>query len=140
MRGPRGLVLDEVRGKLYSLNKLSSSLSVIDTNTLAVSSELALSSYDPMPAAIRAGRGYLFDARLSGNGTVSCGICHMDADNDGLAWDLGDPGGEMLTVLGANLSVHDTTPRPRSMHPMKGPMVTQTLRGLQNGDPFPLAR
>ncbi|MCX6857813.1 MAG: hypothetical protein NTV80_23250 [Verrucomicrobia bacterium] len=136
MRGPRGLVLDEVRGKLYSLNKLSSTLSVIDTNTLAVSSELALSSYDPMPAAIRAGRGYLFDARLSGNGTVSCGICHMDADNDGLAWDLGDPGGDMLTVLGANLSVHDTTPRPRSMHPMKGPMVTQTLRGMQNGDPF----
>jgi YVTN family beta-propeller protein len=129
-------VLDEVRGKLYSLNKLSSTLSVIDTNTLAVSSELALSSYDPMPAAIRAGRGYLFDARLSGNGTVSCGICHMDADNDGLAWDLGDPGGDMLTVLGANLSVHDTTPRPRSMHPMKGPMVTQTLRGMQNGDPF----
>lgn len=136
MRGPRGLVLDEVRGKLYSLNKLSSSLSVIDTNTLAVSSELSLSSYDPMPAAIRAGRGYLFDARLSGNGTNSCGICHLDADNDGLAWDLGDPGGEMLTVLGANLSVHDTTPRPRSMHPMKGPMVTQTLRGMQNGDPF----
>jgi YVTN family beta-propeller protein len=61
MRGPRGLVLDEARGKLYSLNKLSSSLSVIDTTTLAVSSELALSSYDPMPAAIRAGRGYLFD-------------------------------------------------------------------------------
>lgn len=136
MRGPRGLVLDEVRGKLYSLNKLSSSLSVIDTNTLAVSSELSLSSYDPMPTAIRAGRGYLFDARLSGNGTNSCGICHLDADNDGLAWDLGDPGGEMLTVLGANLSVHDTTPRPRSMHPMKGPMVTQTLRGMQNGDPF----
>lgn len=136
MRGPRGLVLDEVRGKLYSLNKFSSSLSVIDTNTLAVSSELALSGYDPMPTAIRAGRGFLFDARLSGNGTNSCGICHIDADNDGLAWDLGDPGGEMLTVLGANLSVHDTTPRPRSMHPMKGPMVTQTLRGMQNGDPF----
>jgi YVTN family beta-propeller protein len=136
MRGPRGLVLDEARGKLYSLNKLSSSLSVIDTNTLTVSSELALSSYDPMPAAIRAGRGYLFDARLSGNGTVSCGICHIDADNDGLAWDLGDPGGEMQTVLGANLSVHDLTPRPRVMHPMKGPMVTQTLRGMQNGDPF----
>lgn len=136
MRGPRGLVLDEARGKLYSLNKISSTLSVIDTTTLLVSSELLLSDYDPMPANIREGRGYLFDARLSGNGTVSCGTCHMDADRDGLAWDLGDPGGDMLTVLGANLSVHDTTPRPRVMHPMKGPMVTQTLRGMQNGDPF----
>jgi YVTN family beta-propeller protein len=136
MRGPRGLVLDEARGKLYSLNKISSTLSVIDTTTLQVSSEMALSDYDPMPANIREGRGYLFDARLSGNGTVSCGTCHMDADRDGLAWDLGDPGGDMLTVLGANLSVHDTTPRPRVMHPMKGPMVTQTLRGMQNGAPF----
>lgn len=136
MRGPRGLVLDEARGRLYALNKLSSSLSVIDTTTRVVSAELPLSDYDPMPASIREGRGYLFDARLSGNGTVSCGTCHMDADRDGLAWDLGDPGGNMLTVLGANLSVHDTTPRPRVMHPMKGPMVTQTLRGMQNGDPF----
>lgn len=136
MRGPRGLVLDEARGKIYSLNKLSSSVSVIDTTTLAIAAELALSSHDPMPRAIREGRGFLFDARLSGNGTMSCGICHIDADNDGLAWDLGDPGGEMLTVLGANLSVHDLTPRPRVMHPMKGPMVTQTLRGMQNGDPF----
>ncbi len=136
MRGPRGLVLDEARGLLYTLNKFSSSISVIDTSTLAISGELALSAYDPMPRAVREGRGYLFDARLSGNGTMSCGICHIDADNDGLAWDLGDPGGEMLTVLGANLSVHDTTPRPRVLHPMKGPMVTQTLRGMQNGAPF----
>lgn len=136
MRGPRGLVLDEARGKLYTLNKLSSSVTVIDTATLAVADEIALSGFDPMPRAIREGRGFLFDARLSGNGTVSCGICHIDADNDGLAWDLGDPGGEMQTVLGANLSVHDTTPRPRVMHPMKGPMVTQTLRGMQNNGPF----
>lgn len=136
MRGPRGLVLDEVRGRLYVLNKLSATLSVIDTVTATVTAELALSAYDPMPRAVREGRGYLFDARLSGNGTNSCGICHIDADRDGLAWDLGDPGGEMLTVLGANLSVHDTKPRPRVMHPMKGPMVTQTLRGMQNGAPF----
>lgn len=136
MRGPRGLVLDEARGRLYVLNKLAGTLSVIDTATRAVTGEQPLSSYDPMPRAIRAGRGYLFDARLSGNGTSSCGSCHIDADRDGLAWDLGDPGGEMVTVLGANLSVHDTTPRPRVLHPMKGPMVTQTLRGLQNGAPF----
>lgn len=136
MRGPRGLVLDEARGRLYVLNKLSNSLSVIDVSTLVVSSEWPLSDYDPMPASIREGRGYLFDARLSGNGTVSCGTCHLDADRDGLAWDLGDPGGEIQTVLGANLSVHDTTPRPRVLHPMKGPMVTQTLRGMQNGAPF----
>lgn len=136
MRGPRGLVWDEARGQLYVLNKLSSTVSVIDTQAESVVGEVRLSSYDPMPQEVRAGRGYLFDARLSGNGTVSCGTCHMDADRDGLAWDLGDPGGSLLTVMGANLSVHDLTKRPRVMHPMKGPMVTQTLRGMQNGAPF----
>ena len=34
---------------------------------------------------------------------ISCATCHLDADRDGLAWDLGDPGGEMATVMGANL-------------------------------------
>lgn len=136
MRGPRGLVLDEANERLFVLNKFSNSLFVINTRLLSVTAEITPINYDPMPRAVREGRGFLFDARLSGNGTVSCGICHIDADNDGLAWDLGDPGGELLAVLGANLSVHDTTPRPRVMHPMKGPMVTQTLRGMQNGDPF----
>jgi DNA-binding beta-propeller fold protein YncE len=136
MRGPRALALDEARGRLYVLNKISASLSAIDTGSGEVLAEVALGSRDPMPAALRAGRGFLFDARLSGNGTASCASCHLDADRDGLAWDLGDPGGEMTTVTGANLSAHDTTPRQRNMHPMKGPMTTQTLRGLSGGAPF----
>lgn len=136
MRGPRGLVLDEVRGRLYSLNKISSSVSVINTTGFTLESEVALGASDPIPALIRKGRGQLFDARLSGNGTNSCGMCHIDADRDGLAWDLGNPGGSMVTVFGANLSVHDTTPRPYDLHPMKGPMTTQTLRGMQQGAPF----
>lgn len=136
MRGPRGLALDAAGQRLFVLNKLSHTLSVVDTAGLAVTHEVKLARYDPTPRAIKAGRGFLFDARLSGNGTNSCGICHIDADRDGLAWDLGDPGGAMMTVLGANLSIHDTTPRPRVMHPMKGPMTTQTLRGMQDGAPF----
>ncbi len=136
MRGPRGLALDEASHRLFVLNKLSHTLSVVSTETLAVSHEIPISALNPTPPSVKAGRGYLFDARLSGNGTVSCGTCHFDADRDGLAWDLGDPGGQMMTVLGANLSVHDSTPRPRVMHPMKGPMTTQTLRGMQDGAPF----
>jgi hypothetical protein len=42
----------------------------------------------------------------------------------------------MATVLGKNLSAHDETPRNRFIHPMKGPMVTQTLRGMLGGAPF----
>jgi len=138
MRGPRGLALHPVTGRLYVLNKLRESISVVDTlaTTPAVNAEVSLSAHEPLPAEVKAGRGYLFDARLSGNGLVSCGICHIDADRDGLAWDLGVPDGALQTVLGANLSVHDTTPRTRVMHPMKGPMTTQTLRGLEGGAPF----
>jgi DNA-binding beta-propeller fold protein YncE len=136
MRGPRGLAWHQSSERLFVLNKLSATLSVIDTQTAGLLQELPLSPHEPLDDSIKAGRGYLFDARLSGNGTVSCGICHMDADRDGLVWDLGDPGGSMLTVMGANHSAHDFTPRPRSLHPMKGPMTTQTLRGMQQGAPF----
>lgn len=138
MRGPRGLAYNAANERLFVLNKLSETISVIDTQitTPAVVAETSLSDHEPLPRSVKSGRGYLFDSRLSGNGLVSCGICHLDADRDGLAWDLGDPAGELQTVLGANLSVHDTTPRTRVMHPMKGPMVTQTLRGLAGGAPF----
>ena len=130
MRGPRGLALHEGMQRLYVLNKLANSISVIDTVTATLLAEVPAGSYDPTPLAVKDGRGFLFDARLSGNGTTSCGTCHLDGDRDGLAWDLGDPNGEMTNVIGANLAIHDTRPQTRVMHPMKGPMVTQTLRGL----------
>ncbi len=130
MRGPRGLTLHEGRLQLFVLNKMANSISIISTATDQLLAEIPAGSYDPTPAAVQAGRGFLFDARLSGNGTVACGTCHLDADRDGLAWDLGDPNGTITNVMGANLAIHDTTPQSRSMHPMKGPMTTQTLRGL----------
>ena len=136
MRGPRALVLHEALQRLYVLNKLSNTISVVSTASEAVVAEIPVGSFDPMPAAVREGRGFLFDARLSGNGTMSCASCHLDADRDGLAWDLGDPGGEMVVVVGANIVVHDFTPRNRSLHPMKGPLTTQTLRGMTDGAPF----
>lgn len=136
MRGPRSLALHPTQPRLFVLNKISDTLTVIATETNAVSSEVPLSTTDWMPANIRSGRGFLFDARLSGNGTNSCAVCHVDADRDGLAWDLGDPNGQMASVLGADLAAHILDPKPRIMHPMKGPMITQTLRGLSNGAPF----
>jgi DNA-binding beta-propeller fold protein YncE len=136
MRGPRALALHPSEPRLFVLNKLAETISVVATDASTVIAEVPIASVDTMPATVRAGRGFLFDARLSGNGTASCAACHLDADRDGLAWDLGNPGGEMQTVMGANLSAHDTIPRSRVMHPMKGPMVTQTLRGMKDGAPF----
>ncbi len=136
MRGPRALALNPDGSRLYVLNKLSHSLSIVDPSRASLLGEIPLGSYDPTPAHIKAGRGYLFDARLSGNGTSSCASCHLDADHDGLAWDLGDPNGSLITVPGQNLSSHDLTLQNRVLHPMKGPLVTQTLRGLTAGQKF----
>jgi YVTN family beta-propeller protein len=136
MRGPRGLVMHGDGSRLFVLNKLSNSITTIATGTGTVLSEVPAGSYDPTPTNVKEGRGFLFDARLSGNGTMSCASCHLDADRDGLAWDLGDPGGSMVTVIGYNNSVHDTKARNRVMHPMKGPMVTQTMRGFETGQLF----
>jgi YVTN family beta-propeller protein len=127
-RGPRGLALNAGTQRLYVLNRISNSISVIHTGTHAVVREVPVGSFDPTPVEITEGRGFLYDAKLSGNGTGSCASCHVDGDMDFLAWDLGDPGGRMQTVTmnGAEFP----------MHPMKGPMTTQTLRGLAGMQPF----
>ncbi len=116
-RGPRALAMLPDGKTLYVLNRLSNSISVVDVESEEVVKELWMR--DPTPEKIRSGRGYLFDAKLSGNGTVSCASCHVDGDRDGLAWDLGDPGGTMFGNATAT-----------ALHPMKGALVTQTLKGL----------
>jgi hypothetical protein len=92
----------------------------------------------------------LYDAtRFSGNGEASCSSCHIFGDNDDLSWDLGNPDATVTknpTPINESnpliLAVGETlfgvkTPLNGSgkvddFHPMKGPMTTQTLRGLTN--------
>lgn len=132
-RGPRGLALSATAQRLYVLNRLANTLTVIDTATDTVLREIPVGSFDPTPVFIREGRGFLYDAKLSGNGTASCASCHVDGEMDMLAWDLGDPSGVMERVTVATFGgVTYSTNR----HPMKGPMVTQTLRGLKGLDPL----
>jgi len=126
-RGPRGLALNANARTLYSLNSISNTISVIDTPTQSVISEIPV-GIDPTPMDIKAGRGFLYDAKLSGNGTGSCASCHVDGDMDHLAWNLGNPAGNMVTVTQNSQTIQ--------LHPMKGPMTTQTLRGLLGLSPF----
>ncbi|MBS0659430.1 MAG: beta-propeller fold lactonase family protein [Verrucomicrobia bacterium] len=133
-RGPRGLVYHAANGRLYVANRLSNTLTVVAPAGGAVLGERAIGTADPTPAAVRAGRGFLYDALLSGNGTQSCAVCHIDGHRDDLAWDLGDPGGEMQQV--SSQPVGSPFPLSMDMHPMKGPMTTQTLRGLAGLDPL----
>lgn len=127
-RGPRGLAINGAANTLYVLNRISNTISVVNTVAKTVVKEIPVGSYDPTPVEIVNGRGFLYDAKLSGNGTGACASCHIDGDMDHLAWDLGDPGGTMATVVSNGQTFQE--------HPMKGPMTTQTLRGLQGIAPY----
>ena len=126
-RGPRGLALNAADNTLYSLNRISNTISVIPTSMQGVSSEIAVGT-DPTPSTVKAGRGFLYDAKLSGTGTGSCAACHIDGEMDHLAWNLGDPTGDMTSFVQDGQTF--------LYHPMKGPMTTQTLRGLLNLAPY----
>src|SRR5690606_11538978 len=91
--------------------------------------------HNPEPASIVAGRRFLYDSALtSSHGDQSCASCHIFGDKDELAWDLGDPDSDVSATPSnvlANLGVGHT-----DYHPMKGPMTTQSLRGLDNHGPM----
>lgn len=130
-RGTRGLAFNP-GAALYALNRFANTISVVELTGHAVAKEIPIGSHDPTPAVVRNGRGFLYDAKLSGNGTVSCASCHIDAEMDLLAWDLGDPTGQMVT----NQVSFGLLTGPEAFHPMKGPLTTQTLRGLSGLDPL----
>jgi hypothetical protein len=61
---------------------------------------------------------------------LACASCHFNGHRDGLAWDLGNPRGKLQTVNGNGILL------PSVFHPMKGPMTTQTLRGIIGNEPL----
>jgi hypothetical protein len=70
-------------------------------------------SHDPTPAVAKAGRLVFFDGSNSQFGNISCASCHVDGGSDELAWNLSNAPLEQ-----------------------KGPMITQTLVGLERLPPF----
>ena len=62
-RGPRGLALNASAQRLYALNRLANTITIIDTSTNAVLKEIPAGSYDPTPAVIRNGRGFFCTTR-----------------------------------------------------------------------------
>jgi hypothetical protein len=130
--GPTGLLLDEPRKRLYALTRFDNSVSVISTASAAEVAHHGLA--DPEPASVVNGRPFLYDAfQTSSNGEASCGGCHVAADKDELAWDLGDPTGSVVANPNPFILVK---PPGRVFHPMKGPMTTQTLRGMAANGPM----
>ncbi|MCB1821333.1 MAG: hypothetical protein KDI73_07100 [Candidatus Competibacteraceae bacterium] len=133
--GPIALALDEPRNRLYVFNRFDMTISTVDVQSRKEISRLTL--FDPTPIAIKTGRKHLYDThRNSGNGHVSCASCHVDARMDHLAWDLGDPAGEVEPPEGGNLGANMLPNKNfEGFHPMKGPMTTQTLQDIIGQEP-----
>jgi len=149
--GPVGLALDAGRQRLYVKTHISNELIVVDTLAERVTARLGL--HDPEPESIRAGRRVLYDTRqTSSHGDSACGSCHTFGDFDGLSWDLGNPDDATVQNPGPfvippefaaaaslardpfGLSVQEQ-PLDPDFRSNKGPMTTQTLRGLANHGP-----
>lgn len=152
--GPSGVVLDEQHGRAYVLTRFDDGISVVDVGHRKELAHVKMNN--PEPPSVTNGRQYLYDANFtSQHGDTACASCHIGGDFDGLAWDLGNPGGIPLRISGTVRKPDGTVansvpgtftipiafvlslvpqfePEFRAYMQLKGPMTTQSLRGMDN--------
>ena len=133
--GPTGVVLDEARARAFVLTRFDNGISVVNTQQLTETAHVRM--FNPEPPVVTNGRPFLYDANLtSSRGDSSCAGCHIFGDLDQLAWDLGNPDDELVqNPAPYNVNI-PSFGRNRNLHPMKGPMTTQSLRGLKGNGPM----
>jgi DNA-binding beta-propeller fold protein YncE len=149
--GPVGLALNDNRRRLYVFTRFDNSVVTLNIET---GQELQrLSMFTPEPESFTAGRFMLYDAnRSSSNGESSCASCHVFGDTDHLSWNLGNPDAansrnpqpfptQNFLRLGCLLVGPDEGSCQLlqalngdgdefTIASMKGPMMTQTMRGM----------
>ena len=151
--GPSGLLLAEATQSLYVYTRFDNALVRIDLTDNEEKQRIAMVTTEP--ESFIAGRSMLYDAnRSSSNGESSCASCHIYGDTDHLSWNLGNPDGsngqnpqpfptENISELGCTLvgpmdescqllEIINGNGDKRTIASMKGPMSTQTMRGMQN--------
>jgi len=135
--GPSGVVLDESNNRLFVLTRFDNSVAMINTKNKREIAKVAL--FNPEPDSIVNGRAFLYDANLtSSRGDSSCAGCHIFGDMDHLAWDLGDPEGFIKNNPARYVPLFEMFPEFTKpfFNPMKGPMTTQSLRGMAGNGPM----
>ena len=137
--GPTGLVLDEDRRQLYVMTRFDNGISIVDTGRQAETGHVEM--HNPEPPSVVTGRRFLYDAKFSSShGEASCASCHVFGDFDSLTWDLGNPDEKVIDNPGPFITqlFNLVTGQPMEpiFHPMKGPMATQSLRGMANHGPM----
>lgn len=140
--GPAGLALDENNRRLYVLTRFDNGISIIDLKQGRETAHVTM--FNPEPPSITQGRRLLYDASLtSSHGDTSCSSCHIFGDFDSLAWDLGDPDITTINnpgpfILGPTIDFPQGFTATLNPHfrALKGPMATQSLRGMANHGPM----
>ena len=119
--GPTGVLEDSLRGRVYVVGRYHNQLQTLST---ADFSQVALASigFDPTPDEIVNGRKFFYGGFTSAHGDQACASCHVFGDTDGIAWNLGEPSGAFIPG----------TPPLHGFDPMKGPLMTQSLRQIAN--------
>lgn len=124
--GPTAAEVDDCNNRVYVLNRFTNTVATVSTVSLTKTDEVSL-GYQPEPPAVTEGRRFLYDARISSaHGDLSCGSCHAFGHFDAIVWDLGNPLGQMEGAGNGS----------DGFHPLKGPMATQSLRGLADLAPY----
>ena len=97
--GPTGLVLDEPRNRLYVLTRFDNGISIIDTH---LEQEIAhLTMHNPEPPCIVAGAASSMTQRSRpATATSPVRRATSSATKTSLAWDLGDPEGDVSVAAG----------------------------------------
>ncbi len=129
-QGPAGVAYDAARSRLYVYNRFDANVSAINTTTDLEIGRVGF--FDPTPAAIKIGRPLHYGTAFSSLGISACNSCHLDGKTDMQAWDLGDPSGT-VKLFNQNCDVPGAC---TDWHPMKGPLMTQTLQGIVGNGPM----
>ncbi len=127
--GPRGLLLDELNGRLYVYNRADSTLDEFSVPVTlgSVNNPVRTISLglDVTAPEVMEGRIAFIDAQNSSNGAQSCNTCHIDGHLDRVAWDLSAFTGNTLNqsegLVGKDV---------------KGIRVTQSLYGIEETEPL----
>ena len=131
--GPSGLVLDEARGRLYVLTRFDNAICG-DRHDDGDARSRTCRCYNPEPASVVNGRPFLYDA-----------VLHVE-QRRGVVRELPHLRRLRQPRLGPRQprrrgpeQPEPDPPRPvgdPDFHPMKGPMTTQSLRGMANHGPM----
>ena len=98
---PRGIVLSPDGATAYVNNTLEGTVSVVDTESYAVSQTIAITQI-PLPPLLLQGKKLFHssdDPRMSNAQWISCGSCHFDGQHDGRTWLLSFAGPRNTTSL-----------------------------------------